>query len=307
MIRAKPNVLIVATRHGFVMANAGIDQSNLGAEDHGRRVLLLPQAPDDSARALKERLDKHFGVEIGVILSDSVGRAWRMGTVGLALGAAGLPSLYDRRGETDLFGRQLLVTETGFADEIAAAAGLSMGQADEAVPMVLVRGLAWSAPELPVAAMVRARTRICFDEREPGFWRGPGFWPRPGFVALSGGIGGAKLALGLYRVLPPGRLIIVNTGDDFEHLGLHHLPGHRYRAVHPQRAGQSRPGWGRRDETWTFMRVLALTGRETWFLLGDGDLALHALRTERLAAARGERGDRRGLRSAWRWGRQSCR
>ena len=88
VVRAKPNVLIVATRHGFVMANAGIDQSNLGAEDHGRRVLLLPQAPDDSARALKERLDKHFGVEIGVILSDSVGRAWRLRRRALAVGPA---------------------------------------------------------------------------------------------------------------------------------------------------------------------------------------------------------------------------
>jgi coenzyme F420-0:L-glutamate ligase/coenzyme F420-1:gamma-L-glutamate ligase len=84
VIRAKPNVLIVATRHGLVMANAGIDQSNLGAEDHGRRVLLLPQAPDDSARALKERLDKHFGVEIGVIVRQ---RRPALGTVGIAIGA----------------------------------------------------------------------------------------------------------------------------------------------------------------------------------------------------------------------------
>ena len=104
VVRAKPNVLIVATRHGLVMANAGIDQSNLGAQDHGRRVLLLPQAPDDSARHLKERLDAHFRADIGVIISDSVGRAWRLGTVGLGLGAAGVPSLWDRRGETDLSG-----------------------------------------------------------------------------------------------------------------------------------------------------------------------------------------------------------
>jgi coenzyme F420-0:L-glutamate ligase/coenzyme F420-1:gamma-L-glutamate ligase len=96
-----------------------------------------------------------FGVDIGVIVSDSFGRPWRKGTVGVALGAAGLPAFVDLRGRPDLFGRELLVTETGFADEIAAAAGLLMGQADEAMPMVLVRGLAWSAPDLPVAALIR--------------------------------------------------------------------------------------------------------------------------------------------------------
>jgi coenzyme F420-0:L-glutamate ligase/coenzyme F420-1:gamma-L-glutamate ligase len=157
VVRAKPNVLIVATRHGFVMANAGIDQSNLGAEDHGRRVLLLPQAPDDSARALKERLDKHFGVEIGVILSDSVGRAWRLGTVGLAVGAAGVPSLWDRRGEKDLSGRPLEVTEVAFADAVASIAVLAMGEAAEGRPAALVRGLDWSAPERPASAAPSCR------------------------------------------------------------------------------------------------------------------------------------------------------
>ncbi len=96
-----------------------------------------------------------FGTDIAVIICDSFGRAWRKGTVGIALGAAGLPALIDMRGQPDLFGRELLVTETGFADEIAAAAGLLMGQADEAVPMVLVRGLGWSAPEVPAAALIR--------------------------------------------------------------------------------------------------------------------------------------------------------
>jgi coenzyme F420-0:L-glutamate ligase/coenzyme F420-1:gamma-L-glutamate ligase len=162
VVRAKPNVLIVATRHGLVMANAGIDQSNLGAEDHGRRVLLLPQAPDDSARALKERLDKHFGVEIGVILSDSVGRAWRLGTVGLAIGAAGVPSLWDRRGEKDLSGRPLEVTEVAFADAVASIAVLAMGEAAEGRPAALVRGLDWSAPERPASALVRPRAEDMF-------------------------------------------------------------------------------------------------------------------------------------------------
>lgn len=162
VIRAKPNVLIVATRHGLVMANAGIDQSNLGAQDHGRRVLLLPQAPDESALRLKARLDRHFDVGLGVILSDSVGRAWRLGTVGLAIGAAGIPSLWDRRGEKDLSGRPLEVTEVAFADAVAGAAVLAMGEAAEGRPAALVRGLDWSAPERPAAALVRPKAEDMF-------------------------------------------------------------------------------------------------------------------------------------------------
>jgi coenzyme F420-0:L-glutamate ligase/coenzyme F420-1:gamma-L-glutamate ligase len=155
VVRHRPGLLIVEHRLGFVMANAGIDHSNVAAEDGTERVLLLPVDPDGSAQALRAYLIGVFGVGLGVIISDSFGRAWRKGTVGVALGAAGLPALVDLRGRPDLFGRELLVTETGFADEIAAAAGLLMGQADEAVPMVLLRGLAWSAPDVPAAALIR--------------------------------------------------------------------------------------------------------------------------------------------------------
>jgi coenzyme F420-0:L-glutamate ligase/coenzyme F420-1:gamma-L-glutamate ligase len=155
VVRHRPGLLIVEHRLGFVMANAGIDHSNVAAPNGGQRVLLLPVDPDGSAQALRQRLMEVFGVGIGVIISDSFGRPWRKGTVGVALGAAGLPAFVDLRGHPDLFGRELLVTETGFADEIAAAAGLLMGQADEAMPMVLVRGLTWSAPDLPVAALIR--------------------------------------------------------------------------------------------------------------------------------------------------------
>jgi coenzyme F420-0:L-glutamate ligase/coenzyme F420-1:gamma-L-glutamate ligase len=155
VVRHRPGLLIVEHRLGFVMANAGIDHSNVAAGDGGERVLLLPRDPDGSAAVLRELLARAFAAKIGVIISDSFGRAWRKGTIGVALGAAGLPVLIDMRGHPDLFGRELLVTETGFADEIAAAAGLLMGQADEAVPMVLVRGLRWSAPELPAAALIR--------------------------------------------------------------------------------------------------------------------------------------------------------
>jgi len=155
VVRHRPGLLIVEHRLGHVMANAGIDHSNLPAADGGERVLLLPKDPDGSARSLSEHMSHSFGTDIAVIICDSFGRAWRKGTVGIALGAAGLPALIDLRGHPDLFGRELLVTETGFADEIAAAAGLLMGQADEAVPMVLVRGLNWSGPEVPAAALIR--------------------------------------------------------------------------------------------------------------------------------------------------------
>jgi coenzyme F420-0:L-glutamate ligase/coenzyme F420-1:gamma-L-glutamate ligase len=155
VVRHRPGLLIVEHRLGFVMANAGIDHSNIGWEAGSERVLLLPVDPDGSAHALRQYLIGAFGVGLGVIISDSFGRPWRKGTVGVAIGAAGLPALVDLRGHPDLFGRELLVTETGFADEIAAAAGLLMGQADEAVPMVLVRGLAWSAPDRPAGFLIR--------------------------------------------------------------------------------------------------------------------------------------------------------
>jgi coenzyme F420-0:L-glutamate ligase/coenzyme F420-1:gamma-L-glutamate ligase len=155
VVRHRPGLLIVEHRLGFVMANAGIDHSNIPTGAGEERVLLLPRDPDGSARALRDRLVTAFGVPIAVIISDSFGRPWRKGTVGIAIGAAGLPAVIDMRGQSDLFGRELLVTETGFADEIAAAAGLLMGQAREALPMVLVRGMRWSAPDAPAAALVR--------------------------------------------------------------------------------------------------------------------------------------------------------
>jgi len=155
VVRHRPGLLIVEHRLGFVMANAGIDHSNVLNTGAGERVLLLPCDPDASARLLREQIARALGVAIAVIISDSFGRPWRKGTVGVAIGAAGLPAFIDMRGELDLFGRELLVTETGLADEIAAAAGLVMGQAAEALPMVLVRGLSWTAPEAPAAALVR--------------------------------------------------------------------------------------------------------------------------------------------------------
>jgi coenzyme F420-0:L-glutamate ligase / coenzyme F420-1:gamma-L-glutamate ligase len=164
VVRAKPNVLIVATRHGFILANAGIDQSNLEAKDHGRRVLLLPQEPDASAARIKARVDEQFGIEVGVIISDSAGRPWRLGTTGIAVGAAGVPALWDRRGEADLSGRPLEITEVGFADAVATAAVLAMGEAAEGCPAALVRGARWGAKAeaRPASALLRPKSEDMF-------------------------------------------------------------------------------------------------------------------------------------------------
>ncbi|HEX4049664.1 MAG TPA: coenzyme F420-0:L-glutamate ligase [Steroidobacteraceae bacterium] len=145
VVRAAKDVLIVEDRRGLVMANAGIDQSNVADADAaaGEQALLLPEDPDASAARLAARLGELAGLAAApaVIISDSFGRPWRLGTVGVAIGCAGLASLLDLRGQQDLFGRALRVTVVGHADELAAAASLVMGQADEGRPVVLVRGL----------------------------------------------------------------------------------------------------------------------------------------------------------------------
>jgi coenzyme F420-0:L-glutamate ligase / coenzyme F420-1:gamma-L-glutamate ligase len=140
IVRQRHDLLIVEHRLGIVLANAGVDQSNVGvdAED---RVLLLPLDPDGSAEALRAALSRRYDCNVAVIVNDSVGRAWRRGTVGIALGAAGLPALLDLRGQADLYGRSLRTSMVALADEIAASASLLMGQADEGQPVVVVRGL----------------------------------------------------------------------------------------------------------------------------------------------------------------------
>lgn len=162
IVRSRPNVLIVEHRLGLVMANAGVDQSNVGPDDGVDRVLLLPEDPDRSAAALRADLQKRFGVRLAVIINDSFGRAWRRGTVGVALGAAGLPAVMDKRGCRDLFDRSLRVTMIGFADEVAAAASVLMGQAGEGLPVVIVQGLRWSAPDVPAAELIRDATEDMF-------------------------------------------------------------------------------------------------------------------------------------------------
>jgi len=155
VVRSRPNLMIMQHRLGFVMANAGVDQSNVAEQDGAHRALLLPVDPDGSAEAIRARLAAAYGVEVGVVISDSFGRPWRRGTAGVAIGAAGLPALIDLRGQPDLFGRTLEVSIIGFADEIAAAASLLQGQAAEGQPVVVLRGLTWHAPNVQVAEMVR--------------------------------------------------------------------------------------------------------------------------------------------------------
>jgi coenzyme F420-0:L-glutamate ligase/coenzyme F420-1:gamma-L-glutamate ligase len=153
VVRHRPNLMIMQHRLGFVMANAGVDQSNVAAADGHHRALLLPLDPDASAARIRAALAGHANV--GVIISDSFGRPWRRGTAGVAIGAAGIPSVIDLRGQPDLFGRTLEVSIIGFADEVAAAASLLQGQAAEGQPVVIVRGLSWTAPDMPVADVIR--------------------------------------------------------------------------------------------------------------------------------------------------------
>ncbi len=148
VVRAVPHVLITRHRLGMVMANAGIDRSNIGTGDDDR-VLLLPRDPDASAAALSEALG------MPVVISDSFGRPWRMGVVAVAIGAAGLPALSDRRGEIDRDGRVLEVTQIALGDMIATAANLATGEGAEGIPAALLRGLTYSGEPRPAADLVR--------------------------------------------------------------------------------------------------------------------------------------------------------
>lgn len=163
VLRARMNVLIVEHRLGHIMANAGIDRSNLDtAIDDEDIVLLLPENPDQSARQLRTKLESETDVRIGVVISDSFGRPWRIGTVGVAIGVAGPPAVDDRRGRPDLFGRALQVTETGFADALAAAGVLMMGEGDEGCPVVIIRGCSWNESDQGARDGLRCRSGDLF-------------------------------------------------------------------------------------------------------------------------------------------------
>jgi coenzyme F420-0:L-glutamate ligase/coenzyme F420-1:gamma-L-glutamate ligase len=162
VVRAVRNVLITRHRSGHVMANAGIDRSNIGpgGED---RVLLLPPNPDVSALQLRSKLSAYWSDPPAIVISDSFGRPWRYGVTNVAIGASGLPALLDRRGDKDRDGRKLEVTQTALGDMVAAAAGLVTGEGAEGVPAALIRGLRWEAADRPASALVRPLNEDLFQ------------------------------------------------------------------------------------------------------------------------------------------------
>lgn len=155
IIKVGHDFIVSETRHGFVCANAGIDESNV--EDG--LATPLPEDPDGSARRILEALQELTGREMAVIISDTQGRPFREGAVGVAVGVAGISPLWDRKGELDLYGRSLQTTRVAVADELAAAASLVMGQADEGVPAVIIRGYPWGHLRADGSAMELLRPR----------------------------------------------------------------------------------------------------------------------------------------------------
>jgi coenzyme F420-0:L-glutamate ligase/coenzyme F420-1:gamma-L-glutamate ligase len=164
VLRTRPGTIIVEHRLGFVCANAGIDHSNVAGEAKPDEewVLLLPENPDRSAQLVRHKLEELSGVRLGVLIIDSHGRAWRQGVVGVSIGIAGLPGLVDMRGKSDLFGYNLRITMIGAADELAAAASLVMGQADEATPVVHMRGFPYKLQEGHLSELIRPKDQDLF-------------------------------------------------------------------------------------------------------------------------------------------------
>lgn len=162
VLRARPGVIIVEHNNGTVLANAGIDRSNISSDPDDPRVLLLPEDADASAAKLREDIEKLTGQFTQIIINDSVGRAWRNGTVGIAIGTAGLDPLFNQVGEKDMFGNVLEVTEPAVADELAAAASLLMGQAAEGCPVVLVRGAKLRPSSAGSGALLRHKSMDMF-------------------------------------------------------------------------------------------------------------------------------------------------
>ena len=162
IIRYHPGVIIVVNRQGLVLANAGIDHSNVELDGDVEQVLLLPADPDASAACICSDLREQTQVSVAVIINDSIGRAWRNGTTGTAIGVAGLPALLDLKGYPDLFGEPLRVSEEAVADELASAASILQGQAAEGRPVVLIRGYAPSALPSPASSLIRPKAKDLF-------------------------------------------------------------------------------------------------------------------------------------------------
>ncbi|MBX3521792.1 MAG: coenzyme F420-0:L-glutamate ligase [Xanthobacteraceae bacterium] len=159
VLRAIPGVIIVQHRLGLVLANAGIDRSNIGGEEH---ALLLPLDPNASARRIRDDIQRRAGVDAGIMVIDSIGRAWRNGTVGTLIGSSGVETLLDLRGKPDLFGRHLETTEVGWGDELASAASLVMGQAAEGWPIVHVAGSSLLRRDAQSEALLRPKNKDLF-------------------------------------------------------------------------------------------------------------------------------------------------
>lgn len=162
VIRYKKGLMVVENKLGFVHANAGIDKSNIEINNDNPKVLLLPKNPDGSALSIKKGIFRKIELNLGIIINDSSGRAWRKGIVGIAIGSSGVEALSDLRGKTDLYGNTLEITEVGKADEIASAASLLMGQADEGFPVILVKGITASNEVSDVKSLLRDRSEDLF-------------------------------------------------------------------------------------------------------------------------------------------------
>jgi len=160
VVRTRPGTIIVEHKLGFICANAGIDHSNVSGE--GEYVLLLPENPDQSANGIRAKMEAKTNKKIGVMIIDSHGRAWRIGTEGVCIGLSGVPGVLDERGWLDLFGYTLRITVVGVADELAAAASLVMGQAAEGTPIVHVRGFPYPLREGSLQELIRPKEQDLF-------------------------------------------------------------------------------------------------------------------------------------------------
>jgi coenzyme F420-0:L-glutamate ligase/coenzyme F420-1:gamma-L-glutamate ligase len=162
VLRKRPGVVVVEHRLGYVHANAGIDKSNIHSDAANPRVLLLPENSDLSAACLRQQLQQQTGCAIHIIINDSAGRAWRNGTTGMAIGTAGFEPVNNLIGDRDLFKRPMEVTEVAVADELAAAASFVMGQADEGVPVVHIRGAQLRSSSVGSQSLIRDRGKDLF-------------------------------------------------------------------------------------------------------------------------------------------------
>ncbi|HUO42538.1 MAG TPA: coenzyme F420-0:L-glutamate ligase [Methylomirabilota bacterium] len=158
IVRMRGPHLIVETSHGFICANAGVDRSNVGKEDS---VVLLPIDPDKSAKMIQHRITQLTGANVGIVISDTFGRAWRNGQVNVAIGVAGLSPIVDYRGTQDMFGNQLSVTQIAMADELASAAELVMRKSDR-IPVAIVRGVDYVKQDGSIRLLIRPREEDLF-------------------------------------------------------------------------------------------------------------------------------------------------